>query len=194
MRVYKATGADMECTMGKGTFQYQLGVPAVSDMSHCGRTGLHACEYVLDCLRYYGLFSGSRYFLAEAEGDIAEDGWDTRIACTSLTLLRELSNKEIAGEAMAFMVRHPRRRNWDMSGGGCMAAKDRAWMDREGGIAIARGEHPVVKGVVGTQLGLLREKDGEIMEAKLFTVDGRNIRENVWYTVEGRIPREVAVD
>lgn len=194
MKVYKATHGDMGCTRGKGTFQYQLGVPAVADMSHCGRTGLHACEYVLDCLGYYGLFSGNRYFLAEAEGDIAEDGQDTRIACTKLTLIRELSNKEIAGEAMAFMVRHPRRGGWDISRIGCMVAKDSAWMDRKDGIAIARGGCPRVRGAAGAHLGLLREEHGEIVEAKLFTVDGQGIREDVWYTVEDRMPKEVAVD
>lgn len=194
MRVYKATNKDMECTRGKGTVRYRLGVPAVADMSHCGRMGLHACEYVLDCLGYYALLYGNRYFLAEAEGDIAEDGWNTRIACTKLTLIRELSNKEIAGEAMAFMVRHPRRGGWDMSKGGCMVAKDSAWMDRRDGIAIARGECPKVKGAAGAHLGLLREENGEIVEAKLFTVDGQNIREDVWYTVEDRMPKEVAVD
>lgn len=94
MRVYKATDADMTCHMGNGIFQYFLGVPAVAEESKCGNTGLHACEYVLDCLTYYGLSGGHRFFIAEAEGDIAEDGKDTRIACTSLTLLQELSNKD----------------------------------------------------------------------------------------------------
>ena len=47
MLVYKATKADMTCTMGNGTFQYKLNVPAHADSTKCGRRGLHACEYVL---------------------------------------------------------------------------------------------------------------------------------------------------
>lgn len=79
MTVFKATRGDMSCTMGKGAFFYHLGVPASADRSACGSAGLHACEYVLDCARYYKLGSGNRFFLAEARGDIAEDGCDTRI-------------------------------------------------------------------------------------------------------------------
>ena len=30
MIVYKATNNDMTCTMGQGTFQYELGVPATT--------------------------------------------------------------------------------------------------------------------------------------------------------------------
>ena len=59
MLVYKATKADMTCTMGDGNFQYKLNVPAHADSTKCGRRGLHACEYVLDCFRYYSLMIGS---------------------------------------------------------------------------------------------------------------------------------------
>ena len=68
MLVYKATREDMTCTMGHGTFQYQLNVPAYAVSTKWGRSGLHACEYVLDCFRYYSL--RDRIFKAEAEGSI----------------------------------------------------------------------------------------------------------------------------
>ena len=73
MIVFKATNNDMTCKPGQG-IQYQLGVPATAERSQCASTGLHACEYVLDCTWYYGLGAGNRYFKAKAEGDIAEDG------------------------------------------------------------------------------------------------------------------------
>lgn len=75
MTVFKATNGQMECTLGKGTFAYRLGVPAYADGSRCGGTGLHACEYVADCLQYYGLGTGNRFFRAEASGDIAEEAY-----------------------------------------------------------------------------------------------------------------------
>lgn len=61
MIVFKATNNDMTCTMGQGTFQYQLGVPATAERSKCADSGLHACEYVLDCTGYYSLGRGNRF-------------------------------------------------------------------------------------------------------------------------------------
>lgn len=184
MTVYKATHADMSCTMGKGEFGYRVGTPAEAEKSKCGSTGLHACEYVLDCTAYYGLGDGNRFFLAEAGGDIAEDGTDTRISCTRLTLLRELSNREIAGQAMVYMVLHPKREGWEARRHMLEAARDRAQARQPDGIAIARGRHPAAMGVAGSHIGLVREEDGAITGARLFTVGRDGVRPGIWYTLE----------
>lgn len=184
MIVYKATNNDMTCTMGHGRFRYQLGIPAVADQSKCGSTGLHACEYVLDCTGYYGLGGGTRYFKAKAEGDIAEDGHDTRIACTKLTLLRELTNRDIAKEAMLYMIHHPRRDDWKTSSCMVQVNEDTAEIMVPDGIAIARGIHPKASGCIGAHLGLIKEKHGKITAAKIFDVDGTYILPGVWYTLE----------
>lgn len=190
MTVYKATNADMECTMGDGKFRYSLGVPAVADRSKCGRTGLHACEYVLDCTGYYSLGRGNRFFLAEAEGDIAEDGANTRIACTKLTLVQELTNRGIAARALLYMVQHPRRDGWEVSGRMLDVRRDRAEAGQPDAIAIARGSRPVARGADGAHLGLIREKNGVITDARILTVGRNGIRPDTWYTVEDNIPRE----
>lgn len=191
MTVYKATNADMVCTMGNGAFRYSLGVPAVADRSECGSTGLHACEYVLDCAGYYSLGHGNRFFLAEAEGDIAEDGTNTRIACTKLTLVQELTNRGIAARAVLYMVQHPRRGGWEASGEMLDVKRDRAEGRKPGAIAIARGSCPVARGADGAHLGLVREKNGEITDARILTVGRNGIRPGTWYTVEDNIPQEV---
>ena len=188
MTVFKATNQDMTCTLGSGAFVYQIGVPAWAPGSLCGRNGLHACEYVLDCARYYSLGDGNRFFLAEAEGDIAEDGTDTRIACTRLTLIKELSRREIAGHAMMYMVKHPKREGWKKQTAMVEVAPDRARARKPESIAIARGPKPVVKGVKGSHLGLIQEDDGNITYARLFTVGQAGIKPDTWYTLErGRI-------
>lgn len=185
MTVFKATNHAMECTMGNGTFRYELDVPATAAHSACGATGLHACEYVLDCTLYYSLNKTNRFFLAEAEGDIAEDGENTRISCTKLTLIQELSHKMIAGQAMIYMVRHPLRDGWIRRNPMLDVAVDKACMLAADGIAIARGRNPQVKGSLGAHLGLLQEDDtGRIVDAKLFTVDGNRYRADTWYTME----------
>lgn len=183
MIVYKATDGDMSCHMGQGIFQYQLGVPATAEKSKCGDTGLHACEYVLDCLIYYGIGGGHRFFRAEAAGDIAEDGKNTRISCTELTLTKELCMKDIAREAMLYMINHPRRDGWEKACMGVMVAQDAAWATSKEGIAIARGQEPKVKGYRGSHLGWIRETADGIKEARLVTVEGP-IKPDTWYTIE----------
>lgn len=190
MTVFKATRGDLSCTMGKGTFFYRLGVPATAEHSACGSTGLHACEYVLDCTGYYSLGSGNRFFLAQARGDIAEDGQNTRIACTELTLIQELTNREIAAHALLYMVKHPRRKGWETKRLMVEAAKDRAEAVFPDAIAIARGFRPAAKGPVGSHLGLIREVYGEITDARLLTVGRNGIKPDTWYTVEDNMPRE----
>ena len=95
----------------EGLFQYRLRyLQRRKNQSVLRDTGLHACEYVLDCTWYYEMGKYNRYFKAKAEGDIAEDGHETRIACTRLTLLKELTNRDIAKEAMLYMIHHVNRR------------------------------------------------------------------------------------
>lgn len=190
MKVFKATRSDMTCFMGNGTFRYQLGIPAVADGSKCGRTGLHACEYVMDCTRYYDLACRNRFFLAEAGGDIAEDGTDTRIACTELTLVQELTRREMAAQAMVYMVEHPKRAGWEAKRASLEVAADRAEAMLPDAIAIARGERPMVRGAEGAHLGLIREADGEIVDARLVMVGRNGIRPGIWYTVEDGVLKE----
>lgn len=184
MIVFKATNGDMTCTSGHGIFQYQLGVPATAERSKCADSGLHACEYVLDCTIYYSLGNKNRFFKAKAEGDIAEDGTDTRIACTRLTLMKELNNHDIAREAMLYMMHHPHRDGWQKNRHMLDVREQTASMNIPDGIAIARGTNPRVSGGIGAHLGLIAEQNGKIIAAKLFDVDGENILPDTWYTLD----------
>ena len=191
MRVYKATNADMDCTMGSGTYHYVLGVPAVADRSMCGRTGLDACEYVLDCTSYYGLGISNRFFVAGAGGDIAEDGTDTRIACTELTLVQELDIRGITAHAILYMAEHPRREGWEKESSLLQVKRDRAEALQPGSIAIARGGHPLARGAAGSCLGLVQEKNREVTAARLLIVGRRGIKPHTWYTLADGMPQEV---
>ena len=186
MLVYKATKADMTCTMGDGTFQYALGIPAHADSTKCGNRGLHACEYVLDCFRYYSL--DDRIFKAEAEGPIDEDGKNTRIACEQLTLKKELTRRDIVEHAIIYMVRHPER-DWEMQQYRVKVEKNRA----EGtgnGIVIARGHRPIARGKKGDILGFIMELEkGWFIAVGCCEIDGKYGKEGVWYSItpEGRL-------
>ena len=189
MLAYKGFREDLTCTFGRGAFQYQVGQIITSEGSKAQHTGLHCAENPVECLRWYPLGSGNRYFLVEAAGSIDElGGTDTQLACTEMTLLKELSLKEFAGHAMMYIVKHPLR-DWKCDRRMIQIAEDEAEAD-ENSIAIARGPHPKVKGKRGAVLGLIRDNGGLIEDAKLFTVEGE-IGPDTWYTLKDRQPVEV---
>ena len=98
MLAYKGFKEDLTCTFGRGTFQYEAGQTIKEESSRCQNRGLHCAENPLECLRWYPLGYGNRYFLVEASGSLDElGGDDTQLACTEMTLVRELSVKEMAG-------------------------------------------------------------------------------------------------
>lgn len=185
MIAYKGFRGDLTCTLGKGTMQYAPGDTIREERSKAASTGMHCAEYVLDCLGYYPLGRGNRYFEVEASGSLDEDETDTKIACTEMTLIKELSIKEIAFRAMAYMVDHPKRA-WEKKGNLLDVSKEEATGTGNGSIAIARGKKPRVKGKKGTVAGLLVEnEDGEIENARYFVIDGTEKKADTWYRITG---------
>ena len=89
MKVYKGTDKNMQCR-GK---QYVLGKKEVDDGAiRCGNKGYHSCEAPFDVLRYYPNINGNRFFVAEAEGEIAQkENDDTKLASSELTLKSEIN-------------------------------------------------------------------------------------------------------
>lgn len=191
MIAYKGFRKDLTCTLGKGVFPYHTGETIREESSKCAARGMHCAEYVLDCLGYYPLGSGNRYFQVEAAGSLDEDGTDTRISCTEMTLIKELSIREITLQAMIYMISHPQRA-WEKGGMLLDVGAERAEGAGAGSIAIARGKNPRIKGKPGSVMGLLKEEEnGEIGEAKLFTVDGIKVKQDIWYVLQNGELKEV---
>ena len=104
----------------------------------------------------------------EASGDI-DEGQDCQISCTQITLVKELTILEIAMEGMMFMIKHHRREGWQQDGRLLSVKEDRAEAEA-GGIAIARGKDPRVKGQKDSILGIIIEDEGEIRDAGIMKV------------------------
>lgn len=190
MLAYKGFHGDLTCSRGKGIYQYVPGVVLQEEKSKCAGTGFHCTENPLECLDWYPLGQGNRYFLVEAGGSLDEDGWDAKIACTQIKLVKELSVYALVGHAMVYMVKHPLR-PWEKSGHMLSVARDKAEAKMPGAVAIARGKCPKVKGETGAILGLIKETGEGIVSAKLFTA-GKEARPGVWYTLNGRELEEAA--
>lgn len=89
MIAYKAFRPGLIC---RG-YQFVMGLN-VTDKANCARNGFHSAENPLDCLSYYP-FEDSEFYLVDAGGDIDEDNSDSKISCTELRILKQLSPEGI---------------------------------------------------------------------------------------------------
>ena len=101
MKTYKSTDKNMQC---KG-YQYELGKTAErGGATRCGNKGFHSCKAPFDVLRYYRPADGSRYFEAEADGevDFGNGKTDTKLASSKLTLTKEIDFPALVKAQIAY--------------------------------------------------------------------------------------------
>lgn len=89
MIAYKGMEPGMIC---RG-YQLKMGLN-VTEQANCQANGFHCAANPMDCLRYYGDFQNSEYYLVRPCGDLDEDAVDSRISCTQLWVLRKLEPQE----------------------------------------------------------------------------------------------------
>ena len=88
---YKGMKSDMTCR----DFKYELGKSYKTDKAKLCECGFHACLNPRDVLDYYPRYN-SRCFKVKLSGEITKCGmWDTNIAATEITILEEISIKEL---------------------------------------------------------------------------------------------------
>ena len=205
---YKAMDKNMQCR-GK---QYEVGKTYHEDKADCCHAGMHACENPLDVLHYYPLSDGIRIFKVECGGDISrEDGKDTKLACTELTVEAEIKiadmvklgvkavmdrvNKNVKGTknkasgdkstGAASGYKSTGAASGDWSTGAASGDCCRAEAFGKDSIAVANGAHSKARGAMGCYLVLTEyDDDGHMICAKMAKVDGAVIKENTWYTLE----------
>ena len=180
MYAYKGFEPNLSC---RG-YQFVMG-KNVTEEANCARNGFHCAENPLDCLYYYSDMDRSIYCLVQPSGDIDEDDWDSKIACTELTILRRLTRKEFFLHALAYMVDHPNRVS------ACQVRQEHG--SGSNGYAIVRGKSPIACGGLGDILSLAKEESNSkmICQIAVAEVDGKKILPNVWYDIDF-VKREVA--
>lgn len=177
MIVFKGFNKDLTC---RG-YQFHSDKINITDKANCVANGFHAAENPLDCLSYYTNMDKSVYWICTALGDIDEDGNDSKISCTELALMKELTLGEFVRESLKYMQAHPLR-PWNSR-----VYEEKAIATDH--FAIARGKNPKAKGELGTIIGLAKEVSGSsnILATALFEVDGEKIKPNVWYDLFGKV-------
>lgn len=169
MFAYKAFDPGLKC---RG-YQFQMGLNE-TETANCKRDGFHCAEDPLDCLTYYNL-KDAEIYIVEAGGDLDEDGDDSKISCTQLTILRKLEPIRLFAHILSYIVLHHSRKWNPRISQNCARAAN--------GFAVVRGDNPLACGKKGDILALVKEKPdtGEIVETALVQVDGKKILPNVWY-------------
>lgn len=177
---YKAFDKDLSCTSGGNRFQYKLGIWNEEKEANCARNGFHCAENPLDCLYYYPYWNQAVYYLVLADGDINEDGRDSRISCTRMKLVKQLELPQFVAHSLQFLYCHPYRE------------KSHYYIQSErgetrNGFTIVRGKNPAAKGRHGDVLGLLKEEPDsrKIAEIGIYVIDDKNIMSDTWYGLEG---------
>lgn len=181
---YKAFNADLTCTMGRGTFQYEPGIWYEEKEANCHANGFHCASNPLDCMNYYGSWDDHQFWIVAIDGDIDEDGTDTKISATKIKLLRRLSLQEFMAHAISYIYEHPAL---EMNQRVKTANTEMTDTDK---FVIVRNFKPRAMATkIGQYIGLIKENPAnrnEIEAAGLFYVDGISTKPNIWYDVEGR--------
>lgn len=172
MIAYKGFNPGLQC---RG-YQFVMGRNE-TDKANCRENGFHCAENPLDCLCYYRDLNRSEYYIVNAGGDIDEDEYDSKIACTEITILKKLEKQELFLHGLAYMADHPLR-EWSsyVSKGNAQAS---------GGFAVVRGTDPVAMGKTGDILAFAKEEQhtGKIVQVSVTLVDGKIILPDTWYDV-----------
>lgn len=173
MIAYKGFNKNLSC-LG---YQFQMGLN-VTEKAKARAYGFHCAENPLDCLTYYGNMNSADYYIVNAGGDVNEDGNDTKISCTELTIIKKLTLEDFVLHSLAYMVDHPKR-EWNRH-----VIKDKGMADHYR-FAIVRGRDPIAKGSKGDILAFAKETEsGEIVEIAMTVVDGKKIKPNTWYGLD----------
>lgn len=179
MIAYKGFSSDLTARMGKGTYQFEMNKTAEEKEARCANAGFHCAEEPLDVLDYYDS-PEDRYCIVRAEGDIHEDARGSRISCTRITPVKEITRWELALEECRFLYKHPYR------GYNSRVRKEKGEADEY--FVIVRGKNPAAKGKKATVLFLLKENtdSAEIEEIGVYEVDGKEIEANTYYDISGK--------
>lgn len=171
MKAYKGFRRNLSC---RG-HQFLKDTVNRTEKSNCRAEGFHCAENPLDCLYYYASPKNAVYYIVEAGGDLDEDDLDSKIACTELSLVRELSLPELLAEGVGYLLNYPNRKRSSV-------------IKKDSGIAyfgyvVVCGEDPKAKGKLGDYLVLVKEKQGRITDVAMYTIDNQTYFEDRWYNI-----------
>lgn len=174
MYVYKMFEPGLVCRK----YKFKVGLNECEHAT-CVKEGFHAAENPLDCLSYYPDFDASECWLCYADGDIHEDGTDSKISCTKLEILRRLEKHEFVCEAVTYMIEHPKRPL------NTLIKYDEASTDSNG-IAIVIGKNPrAIARDDGGVIALI-QTNAEDTPERILLIYGEQVKKGRTYQIKER--------
>ena len=204
MKAFKGFNKDLTC---RG-YQYEEGKEFHTERAECCDTGFHACEYPLDCFRYYDP-AHSVYHEVELSGEMDKSGDNTKVCATDIKIGARLSIAGLVKMAIDFTMSKVNKEAGSDERHGFASAtgyKGASSVSDPTGVAVAWGHEARAKGCKGAHLILsdwrfigekywdgsykdMYNKDNwELTGAKMVVVDGEKIKEDTYYRcIEGEI-------
>ena len=185
MKAYKGFNRDMTC---RG-FQFEEGktYEHQGDVKLC-ESGFHACEDPMDCLRYYDPCT-SVYHEVEIDGVSDERKEDTKVVGKKIRIGERMTIKSIVKASIEYVFAVCRSaKNSDYASGDWSsqaASGYRSSQETTGKncVMMSAGNGGLAKGKIGSWIVLTEwEKGGPNVVAK--RIDGKEVKEDVWYTLK----------
>ena len=100
MKTFKGFNKDMTC---RG-FQYEEGNEYVTDDAIACETGFHACEYPLDCFRYYSP-NEAVFHEVEQDGKISKHSDDSKVASSKIKIGASINIAELVKSSIEYTTK-----------------------------------------------------------------------------------------
>lgn len=198
MKCFKGFDKDLKCR----DFQYEIGKEYTEEKADICNCGFHACEFPMDVFNYYPP-SDSRYCEVDLEENDQKSSDDSKRVGKKISVKAEIG---IAGIVKAGIEYIKEQVNWEddkatntgdysaaTNTGNQSAATNTgnysaATVEGKESIALATGIKSKAKGKIGCFIVLAewKEIDNEyhIVDVKSAKVDGKNIKEDTFYTLK----------
>ena len=165
-------------------YQFKLGEWNEEGAANCARNGFHCAENPFDCLCHYPNTNGVVYAVVACDGDLDEDAVDSKITCTRMKILKELSLAELLTEGMRYTFKYPKRAR------SALIRKDLA----EGagkGYAVCAGRDPLISGKEGDLLCyIVEDPKGRIVGLQMILVDGECFLADTCYSINDILAKQ----
>ena len=199
MNGFKGFDKDLKC---KG-HQYEVGktYEHKGDIKLC-ETGLHFCENPMDVFNYYAP-ADSRFAEVEADGVSDEKSGDSKKVCRKIKIKAELNILNLVNLSVKYVLDHvidtkkesnAGYRSASTNTGNYSASTNTGYrsaskVEGKDSIACGLGYQNKASGKIGCWL-VLAERDNyengyKILSVKTVLVDGKKIKEDIWYTLKG---------
>ena len=214
MKAYKGFKNDMTCR----DFQYEEGKEYHEERALCCDTGFHACEYPLDCFKYYEP-ADSVYHEVEQTGDIDKSECDSKVASTEIKIGAKIGIPGLVQAAIEYTSKRCEKKAENHNTGNCGASSNTGYRGASSNtgncgasfstgeestsyagcvnsVAAALGLNAKAKGVKGAYIICAEfetDNDGNyrIKGIQLHQVDGEKIKEETYYQLIDGVMTEV---